>query len=283
MQVTLQGGQGTLTWTTSGLPTSTTFTTSNRTLASANITDAVGVYNAQFQVTDGTGVASNTITCPITISAPPTAGCSNINGLVGVASSTTLTASGGTAPLALAVTGLPTGLSFNSTTKVVSGTVNSVVSGSYTLTATDAAGSVATATCTYSIAPTPLLACPPSRIMDTTFAYSGTVVASGGTPPYTLSVLSGSVPGLSFNTSTGKFSGTPTTVGTPTVTFQVVDVNAGTFSVACQFTVTAPPTIGCPASFPTVSFCSVTLVVVTFLLNTRDTRSRCRSPSRPRR
>ena len=57
-------------------------------------------------------------------------------------------------------------------------------------------------------------------------SYSATLAASGGTPPYTWSISSGSLPaGLSLNTSTGGISGTPTTTGTFNFTVQVTDTS----------------------------------------------------------
>jgi len=54
--------------------------------------------------------------------------------------------------------------------------------------------------------------------------YSATLAASGGAPPYTWSISSGSLPaGLSLNSSTGGIDGTPATVGTFTFTVQASD------------------------------------------------------------
>src|ERR1700684_1416010 len=45
-------------------------------------------------------------------------------------------------------------------------------------------------------------------------AYSSSLVASGGTPPYGYSIISGSLPtGLALNALTGAITGTPTTGG----------------------------------------------------------------------
>src|ERR1039458_10149752 len=55
-------------------------------------------------------------------------------------------------------------------------------------------------------------------------AYSAAFMAVGGTPSYVYSISVGSIPpGLSFDTSTGILSGTPTTVGSYSFTGKVVD------------------------------------------------------------
>jgi hypothetical protein len=55
-------------------------------------------------------------------------------------------------------------------------------------------------------------------------AYTATLAASGGTPPYAWSVISGALPtGTTLNSSTGVISGTPTTAATFNFTVQVVD------------------------------------------------------------
>ncbi len=64
--------------------------------------------------------------------------------------------------------------------------------------------------------------------------YSASVVAQGGVPPLTwiLSPLGALPPGISFNTSTGQFSGIPTTTGTFNFTVQVHDSALPTNQVA---------------------------------------------------
>ena len=55
-------------------------------------------------------------------------------------------------------------------------------------------------------------------------AYSATLAATGGTPPYSWTIFSGSLPtGLTLNGATGVISGTPTAAGSATFTIQVVD------------------------------------------------------------
>ena len=55
-------------------------------------------------------------------------------------------------------------------------------------------------------------------------AYSVTLTTSGGTQPFTWSVISGALPaGLTLNAVTGRISGTPTATGTFTFTIRVQD------------------------------------------------------------
>src|SRR5262245_42510608 len=73
-------------------------------------------------------------------------------------------------------------------------------------------------------------------------AYSATLAASGGTPPYTWALASGTLPaGLTLTASTGAITGTPTAAGTANFTVRVtagaqnvtkalsITVNAGSF------------------------------------------------------
>ena len=60
-------------------------------------------------------------------------------------------------------------------------------------------------------------------------SFSITIVASGGASPRTFALASGSLPaGLTLNTSTGVISGTPTSVGSASITIRVTDANSAT-------------------------------------------------------
>ncbi len=74
-------------------------------------------------------------------------------------------------------------------------------------------------------------------------AYNGAIIATGGTPPYTYSLVSGSLPGGMTLTKTGTLSGTPTGYGTFTFTVAVVDNASQRASATFTLSVLAPVTI----------------------------------------
>jgi hypothetical protein len=84
-------------------------------------------------------------------------------------------------------------------------------------------------------------------------AYSSTIIATGGTPPYQFSVASGSLPsGLSLNASTGSITGLPSVAGTSSLTFGVSDSSAVPVTVTSGTTTleiapTAPAIAPAPA------------------------------------
>jgi hypothetical protein len=95
---------------------------------------------------------------------------------------------------------------------------------------------------------TPLtLTCPPST-GTVGVPYVGSLVATGGTAPYTFSIFSGTLPPpLQLNSSTGAITGTPTTPGTFNFTGKVVDSTTGTaLTKTTDCSITIPQTnLGC--------------------------------------
>lgn len=84
--------------------------------------------------------------------------------------------------------------------------------------------------------PAPTLSCPTVAIGQVGVPYSAALVASGGLPPYTYSIASGTLaPGLVLDSATGLITGTPTAGGDYPFVGKVVDVrnnSAGTATSA---------------------------------------------------
>ena len=88
-------------------------------------------------------------------------------------------------------------------------------------------------------------------------AYSTTLEATGGTPPYTWSTASGALPaGFQLNTLSGTIAGTPTLAGGSSFTAQVQDAKANSASTALSLKISAVPTS--PAPDPVVAISAPT-------------------------
>lgn len=178
------------------------------------------------------------------------------NGQINVPYSATLAATGGTIPYtwSLISGALPTGLSLNSSSGVISGTPTTAVSSaSLTFQVNDSSNPALTKSVVLSLTIagptiTPLTITTSSLPSGQVSAsYSATLAATGGTTPYTWSLVSGTLPaGLSLNSSSGMISGTPTvTVSSASLTFQVADSSnpALTKPVTLSLTIAAPSNV----------------------------------------
>lgn len=147
-------------------------------------------------------------------------------GQVNSAYSATITASGGATPYTFTLLSgiLPTGVQFNN--GVLSGTPT--VSGNFPLTIQVRDNTNATTSAAFNLVinSTTLVltnAGLPNAILNST--YTSSITASGGTQPYTFTLVAGALPtGMTFNTN-GTFNGAPTQSGTFQFTVRVVDSN----------------------------------------------------------
>jgi hypothetical protein len=136
------GGVGSLNWTiTAGtLPTGMTLNARNGVLSGVPTTTA-NALSLTFKVTDSGGAQSASATLPLTVVAGLRVTTTSLpNGQVGVAYSTTLTATGGSTPYSWSLSGgaLPAGLNISSA-GVISGTPTATANGTMvTFTVTDA-------------------------------------------------------------------------------------------------------------------------------------------------
>jgi Putative Ig domain len=165
------------------------------------------------------------------------------SGTVGQSYSQTLSAAGGTPPYtwAAVVAQIPAGLALASN-GTISGTPATAGTASIPVQVTDTAGATATGTVTLTINPAPLVITTQAPLFTGTVgvAYVQTFHASGGTPPYTWSITSGSTGDLSLDPATGNLAGTPQTAGTLNFTVQVTDKAGVTASQAYSLTINAP-------------------------------------------
>lgn len=68
------------------------------------------------------------------------------------------------------------------------------------------------------------IACPVATNATLGQEYTGTLIATGGTPAYTFAIISGSLPpGITLDTATGIISGIPTGIGPYSYIAQVTD------------------------------------------------------------
>ncbi|SDG49301.1 putative Ig domain-containing protein [Dyella sp. 333MFSha] len=220
---------------------------------------AAGTFNFTVTATDNGGfTGSNAYT--ITVAAPTIAiAPANLpNAVAGQAYSSTVTASGGTAPYAFAVTGgtLPSGITLSST-GVLSGTSTVAGTFNFTVSATDSssgAGAPFSGSHAYSLTVgAPSVTVAPATLPNPTVgaAYSQNVSASGGTAPYTFAVTAGATPsGLSLSAA-GVLSGTPTAAGTFNFTVTATDDNGFDGAHAYTVTVGGPTLVLTPTSQPT--------------------------------
>jgi hypothetical protein len=147
------------------------------------------------------------------------------DGQVGTPYTATLQARGGTAPYTWSVVSgsLPPGLNLSSS-GTLSGTPTATGTASFTVQAQDQAGLSAEQTLTLTVPALQVTTTSPLPTAYVQSLYDYPLSASGGEPPYTWTLASGSTlpPGLSLS-SAGTLSGTPTSAGTYSFTVEAQD------------------------------------------------------------
>jgi large repetitive protein len=211
-----------------------------------NVKDSAAPLN-QTASTSGLTITIHPATLTITSNALPTA----VVGQAYAAPAQTVT--GGVTPYTYSATGLPTGISINTSTGALSGspTVSAGSPYAVTITVTDSATPTHSTASTSGLAITVI-----PQLTITSNAYPTAVVGSayvgapqtvaGGLTPYTYSAT-GLPAGLGINTATGQITGTPiTSTGSPfSVTITVKDATGATQQTASTtgLTITVVPTL----------------------------------------
>jgi hypothetical protein len=201
------------------------------------------------QVTDS-ALASATAALSLTINpiAPPALGITTASlaaGTVGVAYSQALGASGGSPPYSWSLNSgaLPSGLNL-STTGTIAGTPLSSGTFGFSVQVTDSAGIKAAKPLAIQIQPASIQITPVSLPASSVgVSYTQTLTATGGSPPFSWALGSGSLPpGLALD-PTGTIRGTPTAAGTYTFTIQVADVAGASATIVFAIAINEPVSI----------------------------------------
>jgi hypothetical protein len=247
--LTASGGTAPYTWSAApGTSVPSWLTLNASTGALSGTPPAGGTFTISVQVTDSTAptarTASRTLTLVVTAISITTASPLPA-GMVGVAyPSTTLAATGGTAPYTWKITsGTVPGLTFNATASPVTLSGTPTQQGSFTITlqATDANGAVGTKTFTLMVAPGSLRITTSGQLPAATLgsAYSVQMAATGGTPPYTWSAT-GLPTGLTISNA-GLIGGTIAAAGSLSFVVTVTDSSQPPTSVRNNFQISASP------------------------------------------
>jgi hypothetical protein len=202
----------------------------------------------EFQVFAGTGGGTGNT---VTVATP-----ANQTSTVGTAASLQVSASDSASgqTLTYSATGLPAGLSINSSSGLISGTPTAAGTSTVTVSATDTTGAEGSATFTWTVNPaggnTVTVTNPGSQSWTVGTAASLQVSASDSASGQTLTYSATGLPaGLSINSSSGLISGTPTTASTGSSTVTVTDTTGAKGSATFSWTVNASGNGEPPASF----------------------------------
>jgi hypothetical protein len=197
---------------TGTLPAGLTFNSSTGVLSGTPSAGAGGNYSVTLTASNGVGQqASQNFTITVNQAAAITS-ANNATFTVGTAGSFSLTATGFPAPTFGETGTLPAGLTFNSSTGVLSGTPSAGAGGTYsiTFTASNGVGQQASQSFTITVKQAPAITSANSTTFTVGTAGSFSLTATGFPAP-TFGETGNLPAGLTFNSSTGVLSGTPST------------------------------------------------------------------------
>ncbi len=257
------------------LPSGVTFNAATGVLSGTPAAGAAGTYPITFTAANGVlpnATQSFTLTVNPANVAPAITSAASATFTIGTAGTFTATATGTPAPTLSEAGALPSGVTFNAATGVLSGTPAAGAAGTYPITFTAANGVLPNATQSFTLTVNPANVAPAiTSAASATFTIgtAGTFTATAtGTPAPTLSEAGALPSGVTFNAATGVLSGTPAAgaAGTYPITFTAAN---GVLPNATQsFTLTVNPanvaptitsawnttfTVGTPGSFTVTS------------------------------
>ncbi len=209
--------------TTANLPPGLSYNASTTTISGTPTT--AGTYQIPVSATNANGTRTATLT--VVIAPPPAPSLANSSNalersfVVGTTSSTSSLwyINAANSPTSFAASGLPPGLSLNTATGQITGTLTTTGTYPVNVSASNATGS-ASAVITYVVSPV-MRAPPVIPFLAAGFnAFAGvpiSIVSLSATNSPTAYAASGLPPGFALNTTNGQITGTPTTAGIYTV------------------------------------------------------------------
>jgi large repetitive protein len=210
-------------------------TLTNATSSSVLYTAPSGISATLSVSLEALSLADNSATATVTIDVviAPTFGTTlPPNGANGVPYSFPVSVTGGVAPLTLTIASgsLPAGLTISQSGTISGKPTGANTTNTFTVQVADSGNppiKVLSPQYTIKISAPPALSILSSGALlggTVNAPYTASIVTSGGVPPFTWTKTSGNFPsGLTFNTTSGQFTGTPITAGTSQFTLQVVD------------------------------------------------------------
>jgi hypothetical protein len=203
-----------------------------------------GTFTVTLGATNGSGTGTSSLHLTI-LAAPVISSSASASGTRNAAFTYIIAASN--TPTSYAASGLPAGLSVNTSTGIISGTPTLTGTTTVTLGATNAAGTGnLTLTLTVSGAPAVTSFLTDSATVGMVYSYQ-----ISGTNNPTSYTATGLAAGLSLNAATGVISGTPTAAGTATIVIGATNA-AGSGTATLSLTIssgTISPSV--PTSQPT--------------------------------
>jgi PKD repeat protein len=201
-------------------------------LISGAVTSSAGVYTVTLSATNGAGTGTQSFTLNVTNPVPPApaiTSASSGSAVIGSAFSHQVTASN--TPTSFGASGLPSGLSINTGSGLISGTVSTLATAgvySVNLTASNAGGTGAqtfSLTLANPLPPAPVITSANSTRAVLGVDFSFQVTASNSPTTY---AASGLPAGLAINSSTGLITGNvPTSLAAGSYTATLTATNAG--------------------------------------------------------